>query len=72
MSDQAVLRRSLSPGQRAAIILEFAEMVDKLRKEAKERQRQAGGDRKSEEYKKSLTPDLEEPVSNREIAEKSG
>lgn len=38
MSDSAVLRRSLTPGQRAAIVLEFAELVEKLRQEAKERQ----------------------------------
>jgi len=38
MSDSAVLRRSLTKGQRAAIVLEFDEMVEELRREAKERQ----------------------------------
>lgn len=38
MSDSAVLRRSLTPGQRAAIVLEFAELVEKLREKAREQQ----------------------------------
>lgn len=36
MADAAILRRSLTKGQRAAITLEFSEMVEELRKEAGE------------------------------------
>ncbi len=36
-ADSAILRRSLTKGQRAAITLEFSEMVEELRREAKER-----------------------------------
>jgi ParB-like chromosome segregation protein Spo0J len=39
MSDSAVLRRSLSPGQRAAIVLEFAQLGEKLRETAREHSR---------------------------------
>ncbi|GGF88001.1 ParB N-terminal domain-containing protein [Paenibacillus abyssi] len=41
MADSAVLRRQLEPGQRAAIVLEFTELVEKVREEARERQRKA-------------------------------
>lgn len=37
MSESAVLRRSLLPGQRAAIMLEFTELVEELREKARER-----------------------------------
>jgi hypothetical protein len=36
MADSAVLRRSLTKGQRAAITLEFSEMIAELRREAGE------------------------------------
>lgn len=78
MADSAVLRRSLLPGQRAAITLEFSEMVEELRREAKERQRQAGGDRGNQYTggKVAVTPNLEEAPNKGEtaevIAEKSG
>lgn len=35
MSESAVLRRSLLPGQRAAIVLEFTELVEELREKAR-------------------------------------
>ncbi|WCF09570.1 hypothetical protein NDS46_06755 [Paenibacillus thiaminolyticus] len=38
MSDSSVLRRSLTPGQRAASVLEFAELVEELREGEKEQQ----------------------------------
>lgn len=53
-------RRDLTKSQRGAIGLEVEEM---LGREAKERQRQAGGDRKSQEYKqKSLVEKIPQPV----------
>jgi hypothetical protein len=38
MADEAVLRRSLTAGQRAAVILEFSDLVKKVRDVARERQ----------------------------------
>lgn len=38
MSDAAVLRRQLTPGQRAAVVLEFTELVEKIREVSKGRQ----------------------------------
>lgn len=35
MRDSASLRRNLKPGQRAAIVLEFTELVESLREEAR-------------------------------------
>lgn len=79
MADSAVLRRSLLPGQRAAIVLEFSELVEELRREAKERQRQAGGDRGNQYTggKVAVTPNLEEAPNKKGetaevIAEKAG
>ncbi len=61
MADAAILRRSLTKGQRAAVILEFKEMVDKLREQAIQNQEQAGeygklGGRGNK--KGTLSPDL--------------
>jgi hypothetical protein len=75
MADSAVLRRSLSPGQRAAITLEFAEMVDDLRKEAKERQKLAGemfGRGKSEKLNPELGEAIPKTTTSRILAEKAG
>jgi ParB-like chromosome segregation protein Spo0J len=41
MGESAVNRRHLTDGQRAAVVLEFTELVDRIREEAKERQREA-------------------------------
>lgn len=49
-----------------------AKALDFYSKEAKERQREAGGDRKSEDYQKSVTANLQEAINNGEAAEKAG
>ena len=41
---------------RAVVILQYKELVTKISQDAKERQSSAGGDRKSEEYQKSVSP----------------
>lgn len=72
MADSAALRRNLKPGQRAAILLEFTELVEKIREEA--RARQLAGLKKGEEF--PVSPDLdrrENTMSTKEIlAEKAG
>lgn len=78
MADQAVLRRSLSPGQRAAITLEFAEMVDELRREARERQRQAAEATNAKLGRgETVSPELGEALETKgkiakQLAEKAG
>lgn len=71
MSEAAVLRRSLLPGQRAAIVLEFTEVVERLREEARER-------RQANLRQGNVSPVLPE-LANREVrpahielAEKAG
>jgi hypothetical protein len=74
------LRRSLSPGQRAAIILEFRELVEKVRAEARERQRLSAEGTNAKLWRSSraetVSPDLDESsyqASTKEIlAEKAG
>lgn len=56
-------RRHLSSGQRAAC---GTEIEERLALEAKERQRSAGGDRKSVEAKRSVPARLPEPIKVRE------
>ncbi|MDG2992116.1 hypothetical protein L3556_14425 [Candidatus Synechococcus calcipolaris G9] len=55
-------RRHLSAGQKAVLALEVERLYSQ---EAKQKQIEAGGDRKSEEYKKSLTTDPSEPIIDR-------
>lgn len=48
--------------QRIAIAEKYRELYEK---QAKEKQIEAGGDKKSDGYQKSLTPDLGEAIGNR-------
>lgn len=57
MCNSAVLRRSLTPGQRAALVLEFAELVEELRRRAQENQRAAGKEY-GRGHNEKLSPDL--------------
>lgn len=52
-------RRHLTSSQKAVIALELETV---LAEEAKKRQQEAGGDRKSEEYQKSLSQKIEQPI----------
>lgn len=61
MLDIQLGRRNLSPIQRIAIAEKYRPMYEK---EAKENQVNAGGDKKSEEYKKSLTVNLPQAIKN--------
>ena len=66
---QAVLswnleRRHLSSSQKAAVGVELEPLFDALEAQAKERQREAGGDRKSEEYQESVTQKIEQPIED--------
>lgn len=56
-------RRHLNAGQRAIVALKVREL---LQPEAKERQREAGGDRKSEEAK-SVSADLREAIQTKAV-----
>lgn len=56
-------RRHLNPGQRAVVALKVREL---LQPAAKERQREAGGDRKSEEAK-SVSADLREAIQPKAV-----
>jgi len=56
-------RRHLTPSQYAMV---GHDMLPMLEAEAKDRQRLAGGDRKSDEYQKSVMPNLAEPISPKE------
>lgn len=66
MRDSASLRRNLKPGQRAAIVLEFTELVESLREQARERFGQ----------RTDLLPELEKGSSPKhvhvELSEKAG
>lgn len=62
MFDIQLGRRNLSPIQRIAV---FEKRREYYERKAKEKQSEAGGDRKSSEYKKSVTPNLVEAVNNR-------
>ena len=62
MFDIQLGRRNLSPIQRIAV---FEKRRKYYERKAKEKQSEAGGDRKSSEYKKSVTPNLVEAVNNR-------
>lgn len=56
-------KRNLDPVSKA----ELAEKLIPIEAEAaKERQRASGGDRKSEEYQESVSPNLEQPIDNGE------
>jgi len=59
-------RRHLSAGQRS---LAAAKSINFYRDQAKERQKQAGGDRKSEEYKKSVPAQVPEAINSTESDE---
>lgn len=76
MSESAVLRRSLLPGQRAAIVLEFTELVEELRERARERQRLAAEATNAILSGESLSPDLEQAGNKGRVvdslAEKAG
>lgn len=58
--------RVKTPTQEATALLELKELVAKISQDAKERQSNAGGDRKSEEYKKSV------PAPGREAKMETG
>jgi site-specific DNA-methyltransferase (adenine-specific) len=55
-------RRDLSSSQRAAIAVEAEELVGVLKAEAKTRQIESGGDKKSEEFKESVPQLIAEPI----------
>jgi hypothetical protein len=55
-------RRHLDSGQRAVCAVKAEEIMEELRREARERQSAAGGDRKSEEYKESVVQKIVQPV----------
>ncbi len=59
MLDIQLGRRNLTPIQKIAIAEKYRPIYEK---QAKENQSNAGGDRKSNEYKKSLTPNLGEAI----------
>lgn len=59
MLDIQLGRRNLSPIQKIAITEKYRPIYEK---QAKENQSNAGGDRKSNEYKKSVTPNLGEAI----------
>lgn len=59
MLDIQLGRRNLTPIQKIAITEKYRPIYEK---QAKENQSNAGGDRKSNEYKKSVTPNLGEAI----------
>ncbi len=61
MLDIQLGRRNLSPIQRIAIAEKYRPLYEK---EAKENQSNAGGDKKSTEYKKSVTANLPQPIKD--------
>ena len=61
MLDIQLGRRNLTPIQKIAITEKYRPIYEK---QAKENQSNAGGDRKSNEYKKSVTPNLGEAIRN--------
>ena len=59
-------RRHLSSSQKAAIGVELEDLLAELERQAKERQKESGGDRKSEWYQeKSVTQKIEQPIEDR-------
>lgn len=68
-------RRNLTTGQRIKLIEQFR---PELEKQAKENQSKAGGDKKSSEYKKSVTENLPQaekernPTTDKQLAEMAG
>lgn len=68
-------RDTLLPGQRAAIVLEFTELVEELREKARERQRLAADATNAAIRGGTLLPDLAKPTIQQthiELAEKAG
>ena len=61
MLDIQLGRRNLSPIQRIAIAEKYRPFYEK---EAKENQSNSGGDKKSTEYKKSVTANLPQPIKD--------
>jgi hypothetical protein len=61
MLDIQLGRRNLSPIQRIAVAEKYRPLYEK---EAKENQSKAGGDKKSTEYKKSVTANLPQPIND--------
>ena len=66
MLDIQLGRRNLSPIQRIAIAEKYRPIYEK---QAKENQSKAGGDKKSDNYKKSVTENL--PQANNENKERN-
>ena len=62
MLDIQLERRNLSPIQRIAVAEKYRPIYEK---QARERQSKAGGDKKSEDYKKSVTQNFVEVNHNR-------
>ena len=60
MLDIQLGRRNLSPIQRIAVAEKYRPIYEKM---AKENKTLSGGDKKSDEYKKSVTPNLVEPIN---------
>lgn len=56
------IERNLSPIQRIAVAEKYRPIYEK---QARENQSKAGGDKKSEKYIKSVTPNLVESINNR-------
>lgn len=54
-------KRNLKKSEQVRLLLKVEEQIAK---EAKERQAKAGGDRKSNEYKKSVSPNLDEAIKD--------
>lgn len=61
MLDIQLGRRNLSPIQRIAVAEKYRPLYEK---EAKENKSKAGGDKKSTEYKKSVTANLPQPIND--------
>ena len=61
MLDIQLGRRNLSPIQRIAVAEKYRPIYEK---QARERQSKAGGDKKSEEYKKSVPQNFVEAIHN--------
>lgn len=68
MLDIQLGRRNLTPIQRIAVTEKYRSVYERL---AKERQIEAGGDRKSEDYKKSVRSNLTEAKSNKKEENKT-
>lgn len=63
MLDIQLGRRNLSPIQRIAVAEKYRPIYEK---QARENQSNAGGDKKSEKYQKSLTENLPQAISTKE------